>query len=67
MFRADRVVQFGLFEAVPPDAPVIDTISSPPKEKGPLVDCILEFDRLSHKGDTLRFSGFAGGMCLVKL
>lgn len=32
-----------------------------------LQDCVIEFDRLTQKGDTLRFGGFAGGMCLVKM
>lgn len=30
-------------------------------------ECLIEFDRLTHPGDTLRFVGFAGGMCLTKM
>lgn len=36
-------------------------------EQGTLHECMIEFDRISFKGDTLRFAGFAGGMCLTKL
>jgi hypothetical protein len=59
---------YSLFEAVPVDAPVhVVVASGTRKELGSLEECVIEFDRLTHSGDTLRFAGFAGGMCLVKL